>query len=131
LLFFFGTRVEAILLLVDVEVWRVVLAVALVTNAVIGLAYRIYRLRKGGPRADVVGQAALGAVLVALAGALALGAGWPRWAALGYGVLFGLVVMPIWVLAVLIPLRPGPLDYTFTACYWAVLVVVVVASLGA
>lgn len=108
-----------------------VLAAGLGTNAVIGLGYRVYRLRKGGPMADVVGQAILGGILLGLAVALVLGAGWPRWAALGYGLLFGLVVMPIWVLAVLIPLRPGPLDYAFTGSYWAALAVVVVAALAA
>ncbi len=115
----------------DSEVWTTVLAAALVTNAIIGVAYRVYRLHRGGPKADVVGQAILGALLLGLAVALALGADWPRWPALGYGLLFGLVVMPLWVLAVLIPLRPGPLDYAFTAFYWGALAVIVIASLAA
>ncbi len=38
--------------------------------------------------------------------------------------------MPIWVLAVLIPLRPRVPDYTFTGLYWGVLVLIVVAALA-
>jgi hypothetical protein len=45
-------------------------------------------------------------------------------------LLFGVVVMPIWVLAVLIPGSPGKLDYTFTAIYWMVLFVIVVGALA-
>lgn len=106
-----------------------VLVGALVFNAVLGLGYRIYRLRRGGPKADVVGQAILGALLAALALALVLGAGWPRWPALAYGLVFGVVVMPVWVLAVLIPLDPRAPDYLFTAAYWAGLVTVVISAL--
>jgi hypothetical protein len=112
------------------EMWRAVLAVALATNATVGFAYRVYRFKKGGAIADVVGQAILGALLLWLTVALALGAGWPRWPALGYGLLFGVVVMPVWVLAVLIPLRPGPVDYAFTASYWLALGVIVVAAIA-
>lgn len=106
-----------------------ILAGALTFNAALGLGYRIYRRRKGGPKADVVGQAILGAVLVGLALALVLGAGWPRWAALVYGLAFAVVVMPVWVLAVLIPLRPGAPDYFFTGLYWAGLALIVISSL--
>jgi hypothetical protein len=111
--------------------WEATLAVALAANAVLGLVYRIYRLAKGGPAADVVGQAVLGLLLATLAALIATGTDWARWTALAYGLLFGVVVMPIWVLAVLIPMRPGALDYAFTVAYWAVLVVVVVASIAA
>lgn len=113
----------------DSDTWRIVLIAGLAVNAGAGFGYRVYRLRKGGPKSDVVGQAILGALLLTLAGALALGAGWPRWPALVYGLLFGVVVMPIWVLAVLIPLRPRAIDYTFTGVYWALLALVVVAAI--
>jgi hypothetical protein len=79
---------------------------------------------------DVVGQAILGALLGALAVAVASGAGWSRWAALVYGLLFGLVVMPIWTVAVLIPLRPGRIDIGFAVVYWFTLILIVVASLA-
>ncbi len=39
--------------------------------------------------------------------------------------------MPVWVLAVLIPLPPGPIDYAFTGAYWATLIVIGVASIAA
>ena len=105
-----------------------VLIVALVINAVIGFVYRVYRLSRGGPTADVIGQALLGVVLGALAAALALGMGWARWGALAYGAVFGVVVMPIYVLGVLIPMRPRAIDYAFTALYWIALAVIVVAA---
>lgn len=111
--------------------WETTLAIALATNAVLGLGYRVYRLAKGGPPADVVGQAALGLLLGALAAVVASGSDWARWTALAYGLLFGVVVMPIWVLAVLIPMRPAALDYAFTVVYWAALVLIVVASIAA
>lgn len=114
----------------DSDTWRLVLVSALLVNAATGLGYRVYRLRKGGPKADVLGQAILGVLLTGLAVALALGAGWPRWGALAYALLFGVVVMPIWVLAVLIPLRPRAIDYAFTGVYWALLVLVGVAALA-
>lgn len=100
------------------ETWQAVLVTALGCNAVLGFGYRLYRMNKGGARADVTGQAVLGVILVGLALALGGGATWPRWIAFGYGLLFGLVVMPIWVLAVMIPSRPGRVDYAFTAAYW-------------
>lgn len=112
----------------DSDTWRNVLIAGLLVNAAAGLGYRVYRLGKGGPKSDVVGQAILGALLATIAAALAEGAGWPRWPALVYGVLFGVVVMPVWVLAVLIPLRPRAIDYAFTVVYWGVLVLIVVAA---
>ncbi|HEX2196988.1 MAG TPA: hypothetical protein VHJ76_08700 [Actinomycetota bacterium] len=114
----------------DSDTWRIALVAGLLVNAALGLGYRVYRFSKGGPRSDVVGQAILAALLAGLAAALAEGAGWPRWGALVYGLLFGVVVMPIWVLAVLIPLQPRAPDYAFTGIYWAVLVLVVVAALA-
>ena len=42
--------------------------------------------------------------------------------------LFALLAMPVWVLGVLLPLRPRAIDYTFTVCYWAALVVTAVAA---
>ncbi len=103
--------------------------VALALNAVLGFGYRVYRLAKGGPLADVTGQAILGLLLGGLAIAVALDAGWARWAALAYAALFGVVVMPVWVLAVLIPLPPGRADYAFTATYWAALVTIAISTL--
>jgi hypothetical protein len=114
----------------DSGTWEAVLIGALIVNALLGLAYRGYRMTKGGPRADVVGGTILGALLVGLALAMAVGAGWPRWGALAYGLVFGLVVMPLWVLAVLIPLRPKAIDYAFTGVYWTVALTVAVAALA-
>lgn len=114
----------------DSDTWRTVLVAGLSFNAAIGLGYRVYRFRKGGPKSDVVGQSILGALLVGVAVALAEGAGWARWPALAYGLLFGVVVMPIWVLAVLIPLGPRAIDYAFTGVYWIALALIVVASLS-
>ncbi|MGH2751335.1 MAG: hypothetical protein ACRDK3_10785 [Actinomycetota bacterium] len=111
------------------ESWQSVLVAALVCNAVMGFGYRLYRLTRGGARADVNGQALLGILLLGLALALGSGASWPRWPALGYGLLFGVIVMPIWVLAVLIPSSPGRPDYLFTAIYWALLFVIVAGAL--
>ncbi|HEU4480424.1 MAG TPA: hypothetical protein VFS18_00940, partial [Actinomycetota bacterium] len=55
---------------------------------------------------------------------------WARWPALGYALLFGIVVMPIWTLGVLIPLPPEAPDYSFTALYWGTLVLIAVAALA-
>jgi len=110
------------------EIARFVLVAALGVNAALGLTYRVYRLTKGGPAADVVGQVILGLVLTVVAVAVALGHGWARWVALGYGLLFGLAVMPVWTLAVLIPLPPRGPDYTFMALYWLALAIVIAAS---
>jgi hypothetical protein len=103
---------------VSTDTLQTALVAVLIYNAGVGFAYRLYRLNKGGPTADAVGQALLGAVLVGAAVGVGTGSGWGRWIALAYGGLFGIVVMPIWVLAVLIPSRPGAIDYAFTATYW-------------
>jgi hypothetical protein len=113
------------------EPWQAILAAALATNAVVLAGYRIYRFTKGGPRADATGGAVLSALLVALAILVMNDVSWARWAALVYGLVFAVVVMPIWVLGVLIPLPPGPLDYSFTGIYEATLVVVVVGAFAA
>jgi hypothetical protein len=112
------------------DAWRVVLVAALGINAIIGVAYRVVRLRRGGPSADVVGQAVLGLLLAGLALAAFSGAGWARWAALVYGLLFGLVVMPVWTLAVLLPLRPRPLDVAYAVVYWLCLAAIVAAAVA-
>lgn len=114
----------------DPDSWRVILAVALAVNAATGFGYRVFRLTKGGPLGDVIGQAILGGLLAVLAGFALTGASWPGWASLIYALLFGLVVMPIWVLAVLLPGRPGWIDYAFTASYWIGLVVIAVAAVA-
>ena len=113
----------------DTDTWEAILAGALGLNAATGFGYRVYRLAAGGPLGDVIGQAILGVLLVLLAVATAMGAGWARWAALIYALLFGVAVMPLWVLAVLIPLRPRWIDYTFTATYWVCLALIAVAAL--
>ena len=110
------------------ERWQAVLVVALAANAALGFAYRLHRLARGGPVADAIGQGLLGVLLAGLALAVASGAGWSRWVALAYGIVFGLVVMPVWVLAVLIPMRPGALDKAFAAVTWGLLATVVVAA---
>ena len=112
------------------ENWQLLLVVALAFNAALGFGYRVFRLTKGGPMGDVVGQAVLGFILAALAVAVAADAGWARWVALGYGLLFGLAVMPVWVLAVLLPLPPARVDYAFTALYWFGLAVIVVSAIA-
>ncbi|HEX2051972.1 MAG TPA: hypothetical protein VHJ34_15245, partial [Actinomycetota bacterium] len=88
------------------------------------------RLTKGGPMADVAGQALLGALLVVLAAGAAAGSWWARWGALAYALLFGLVVMPVWTLAVLIPMRPGPVDVGYAVVYWVALAVAAIAALA-
>ncbi len=109
--------------------WETLLAVCLVFNAVSGFVYRVYRLRLGGPKADVTGQAILGALLLVLATGVWQEWGWARWATLAYGLLFAVVVMPLWTLAVFIPMRPRALDKAFAVTYWLSLAVIVVAAL--
>jgi hypothetical protein len=46
---------------------RTTLIVLLVLNASLGLGYRIFRLSKGGPMGDVIGQALLAALLAGTA----------------------------------------------------------------
>ena len=104
--------------------------IALGLNAAIGFGYRVFRLTKGGPLGDVIGQAVLGAMLAGLAVGIALGVGWARWVGLTYALLFGIAVMPIWVLAVLLPLRPSAIDYTFTATYWVALAAIAVSVIA-
>lgn len=109
--------------------WAALLVAGLIVNAILGFVYRVYRLTKGGPLNDVIGQVILAVFLLAAAGGLALGAGWVRWVALAYALLFGLAVMPVWILAVLIPLRPGWADYSFTALYWLALALIGVSAI--
>ena len=111
------------------EAGQVFLVAALGFNAALGFGYRVYRLTKGGPLGDVTGQAVLGLFLAGVAVAVATEQSWGRWAALIYGVLFALVVMPVWTLAVLLPLPPGRVDYGFTVLYWLALFAIVVAAL--
>lgn len=109
--------------------WQLVLIGALATGAALVLGYRVYRLSKGGPMADVYGGAALAVLLIALALLVAADAEWARWPALGYALFFGLLVMPVWTLGVLLPLDPGPIDYGFATLYWLSLILTAVAAL--
>jgi hypothetical protein len=111
--------------------WQAILAFALVANGIALASYRYYRFVKGGPRADAAGGTVLGALLILTAVLVLNDVSWARWVALGYGLVFAVVVMPIWTLAVLIPLPPEPLDYAFTAFYEASLLTIVVASIAA
>lgn len=104
------------------------LLISLAISAALVSGYRIYRLSKGGPLADAVGGAILATMLIAIGVLATAGAGWARWPALGYAILFGLIVMPIWTLAVYIPSRPGTLDHVFTGAYWLSLVAVGIAA---
>lgn len=109
--------------------WRSLLVGALCLNAVAGFVYRFYRYKKGGPLGDVLGQGILGALLLLLAVFIGLEGDWARWPALAYAVLFAFVVMPIWTLAVLIPLPPGRIDYAFTGLYWVTLFAIGAAAI--
>jgi hypothetical protein len=111
-------------------VWRTILIVALAINASLGFGYRVYRLSKGGPIADVWGQAVLGVLLAVVAAFVGMDAGWARWAALVYGLLFALAVLPVWILGVFIPMRPRAPDYAFTGVYWVALFVIVIAAIA-
>jgi hypothetical protein len=109
--------------------WESILVAAIVTNGVLLFGYRVWRLSKGGSTYDVVGGAIVALLLGAIAAGFAAGAEWLRWAALVYAALFAVVVMPVWTLAVLIPMRPGAIDLAFTAVYWAGLVLIGMAAL--
>ena len=113
----------------NAETWETVVVIGLVVNAVTGLGYRVYRRTKGGPIADVWGQAVLGVLLIATAAGIALGADWLRWVALAYATVFALLAMPVWVLGVLLPMRPRAIDYSFTVVYWALLIAIGIAAL--
>jgi hypothetical protein len=39
--------------------------------------------------------------------------------------------MPLWTLAVLVPMRPDRMDLAFTVGYWAVLIGIFIAALNA
>jgi hypothetical protein len=111
--------------------WDSVLVAIVVANGVLAFAYRVWRLTQGGPTYDAIGGAILALLLGAIAVGFAAGAGWLRWVALVYAVVFALVVMPVWTLAVLIPMRPGPIDVGFTAVYWATLLLIGIAAVAA
>lgn len=106
------------------------MVVALFVNAIAGLGYRTYRYTRGGPIADVWGQAILGLFLGGLAIGIANGIEWLRWPALIYAGLFALVAMPVWILGVLIPLPPRAIDYAFAGLYYAGLLVIAVAAIA-
>ncbi|MEA2477385.1 MAG: hypothetical protein QOC87_1584 [Actinomycetota bacterium] len=110
--------------------WQTVLIAALCINAALGLGYRLYRLTKKGPLADVVGQAFLAVVLLGLAAAIFEDQSWARWPSLAYALLFAVIVMPIWTLGVLLPMRPRAIDYGFTGLYCAMLAVIAVAAIA-
>lgn len=112
----------------DSDLWRAALVGGLALNAALGFGYRVYRLSKGGPIADVWGQAVLGAILALLAVLIGLGFTWTRWLALAYAVIYAFVGMPAWVLGVLIPLPPRAIDYTYAAVYSVALVAIGVAA---
>ncbi|HYN36829.1 MAG TPA: hypothetical protein VEV82_07605 [Actinomycetota bacterium] len=116
------------------QTWRIILIAALSLNAVLGFGYRVYRLTKGGPLGDVVGQAILGLILaglaVGVAAEVAAEVAWLRWVALVYALAFGLLVMPFWTLAVLIPLKPGKIDYAFAIIYWIDLALITVTAVA-
>lgn len=113
------------------DAWLTTLAVAVIVNAAIGFAYPLYRLSRGGPMGDVTGRAILGILLLVIAAAALMDQEWARWAALAYGILFAAIVMPIWVLAVLIPLRPTTIDYLYTTTYWLTLLLIAITALRA
>lgn len=115
----------------NASTWQILLVAGLVLNATAGLGYRIYRHSKGDPRSDVIGQSILGALLLLTALGIVGDSRLATVVALGYGLGFGLVVMPLWTVAVLIPLRPRRIDYGFTLVYWSALGLIVIASIAA
>ena len=112
------------------DAWRIALVILLVLNASLGLGYRIFRLSKGGPLGDVVGQAVLAVLLGATAIGVSVGWSATRWIAIVYAALFALVVMPLWTLAVLVPMRPGRIDLAFSIAYWVALSGILIAALS-
>ena len=108
---------------------QTLLVALLALNAAVVFGYRVYRLAKGGPIADVVGGAILALMLAVISIGVAVDFGAARWAAVGYGIFFALVVMPVWTLAVLIPLPPRWPDYAFTMLYWVTLAAIIVAAI--
>ncbi len=106
------------------------LVFALSVNGLLALGYRLYRFTKGGPIADAIGGAAIAVLLGVLGAFIAAGAGWPRWPALVYALLFALVVMPIWTLSVLIPLPPRAPDYAFAGLYWVTLLAIAAGAIA-
>ena len=110
--------------------WQAILGFTLIANGMLLAAYRFWRYTKGGPKPDAIGGAVLGLIAIALGTLVLFDVSWARWPALVYGSLFALVVMPIWTLAVLIPLPPGPLDYAFAGLYEASLLVIVVSAIA-
>lgn len=110
--------------------WELVLIVSLALSGLLAFGYRAYRLTKGGPMPDAVGGAILALLLGVLAAAVGSDAGWARWAALGYGLTFGIVVTPIWTLAVFIPARPGRGEIAVITLYGVTLLTIVVAALA-
>jgi hypothetical protein len=113
----------------EVTATQTLLVALLALNAALVFGYRVYRLAKGGPMADVAGGAVLALLLAAISIGVAVDFGAARWAALGYGLLFAVVVMPVWTLAVLIPLPPRWPDYAFTVLYWVTLVAIVAVAI--
>ena len=70
----------------------------------------------------------LAVLLTGIAIGMVAGVGWLRWAAFGYAVLFAFVAMPVWVLGVLLPMRPRAVDYAFTVTYWIALFAIGIAA---
>lgn len=106
------------------------MVVSLIVSGVLAFGYRLYRMRKGGPTPDAVGGAVLAVGLAGVAIAFASGTLWVRWIALGYALLFGLVVTPIWVLAVFIPARPRPWETLVIVAYWISVATVGVSAIA-
>jgi hypothetical protein len=114
----------------DPDPWRVVLVVALICSGLSAAGYRAYRFTRGGPRADAIGGAVLALLLVLVAAGVGADLSWARWVALVYGLVFGILVTPVWILGVYIPSRPEPLDHALTGLYLLSLVTTIVAALA-
>jgi hypothetical protein len=103
---------------------------SLISLAILGLVYRIYVWKlKDGAVADVLGQAVLAVVLVLVATGVAAEVSIARWTALVLALFFAVVVIPVWVLAVLIPSRPKALDVAFTFLYEALFIASAILAL--